>query len=215
MERRTVWGTGECLEYLTSDSADIQPILLEPICSILQGLYLDIPPTAAPSNDTDSEMTDDSASSISSSASASSVDSLNIPLLEAILRSPIFAHLYYNHSYRATRPTLRPLSGQTASPLRRQTREDIHPVLSMLHCLLPPDFDGEDEHHRTHRGYLREMVYTASNYTEKNDWGPFNSDGEVDWRLLDALSSIMSECRSAHLWQNTVELISQWPTREM
>ena len=204
MERRTVWGTGECLEYLTSDSADIQPILLEPICSILQGLYLDIPPTAAPSNDTDSEMTDDSASSISSSASASSVDSLNIPLLEAILRSPIFAHLYYNHSYRATRPTLRPLSGQTASPLRRQTREDIHPVLSMLHCLLPPDFDGEDEHHRTHRGYLREMVYTASNYTEKNDWGPFNSDGEVDWRLLDALSSIMSECRSAHLWQNTV-----------
>lgn len=40
---------------------------------------------------------------------------------------------------------------------------------------------------------MREVVYTASNYSESNDYGPFKSDGSVDWSLMDAISSVMSE----------------------
>lgn len=67
----------------------------------------------------------------------------------------------------------------------------------MLHCLLPPDFENENEAHRMHRGHLREMVYAGSNYTVLNDWGPFNRDGGVDWALLDAISSVMSKLKSS------------------
>jgi hypothetical protein len=90
-------------------------------------------------------------------------------------------------------PTLRVLRNQTASTRRRSTREDVHVGLSMLHCLLPPDYESESEMHRVHRGHLRETVYTDTNFTVLNDWGPFTPEGGVDWRLLDAISTVMSE----------------------
>jgi hypothetical protein len=62
-----------------------------------------------------------------------------------------------------------------------------------LHVLLPPDFDSDDELHATTRGRLREMVYSAGNYGESNDWGPFMSDGTVNWGLVDAIGTVMSE----------------------
>ena len=39
---------------------------------------------------------------------------------------------------------------------------------------------------------MREVVYSANNFTEKNDWGPFQTDGTVDWVLTDALATVMS-----------------------
>lgn len=145
-------------------------------------LYLDMP--ALPRPDT---CEDDV------SADSESPEALNIPLLETILRSPLFSHIYYNLSYRKAQPTLRPLIRHSANPLRRTTREGIHPELSMLHCLLQPDFDQSDPVHRTHRGHLRETVYNGANFTEKNDWAPLTPEGRVDWALLDAISSVMSE----------------------
>jgi hypothetical protein len=64
--------------------------------------------------------------------------------------------------------------------------------LSRLHTILAPDFAHDNPIHREHRGYLREVVYTGSNFTYRNDWGPFHSDGTVDWTLVDALGSVMS-----------------------
>lgn len=147
------------------------------IYTTLLDLYLDLPALSPPTESSPSPET----------------EALNISLLETILRSPMFSHLYYTLSYHKTQPTLRPLANQSANPLRRATRTSIHPGLSRLHCLLPPDFDQGDEAHRIHRGYLRETVYNGGNYTKKNDWGPFTEDGKVDWALVDAVSSVMSE----------------------
>lgn len=43
---------------------------------------------------------------------------------------------------------------------------------------------------------MRELVYSQKNFTESNDWGPFTSDGKVDWVLVDALGSVMSESKN-------------------
>lgn len=42
---------------------------------------------------------------------------------------------------------------------------------------------------------MRELVYSQKNFTEGNDWGPFTPDGKVDWVLVDALGSVMSESK--------------------
>lgn len=43
---------------------------------------------------------------------------------------------------------------------------------------------------------MRELVYSQKNFTERNDWGPFTPDGKVDWVLVDALGSVMSESKN-------------------
>lgn len=43
---------------------------------------------------------------------------------------------------------------------------------------------------------MRELVYSQKNFTEMNDWGPFTPDGKVDWVLVDALGSVMSESKT-------------------
>lgn len=42
---------------------------------------------------------------------------------------------------------------------------------------------------------MRELVYSQKNFTDSNDWGPFTPDGKVDWVLVDALGSVMSESK--------------------
>lgn len=88
---------------------------------------------------------------------------------------------------------LRPLRGQIGNPNRRPIREVINPNLSRLHAILCPEYNKDEIEDRQHRGWMREVVYTASNYSESNDYGPFKPDGSVDWSLMDAISSVMSE----------------------
>lgn len=119
---------------------------------------------------------------------------LNTSILEPILRSPLFHHIYHTLALRLTKPLLRPLRAQPGNPNRRAQHEVVNKDLMRLHVLLPPDFDSDDESHAITRGRLREMVYSAGNYGESNDWGPFKSDGKVDWGLVDAIGTVMSEC---------------------
>lgn len=119
-------------------------------------------------------------------------DAQNIALLEMALRSPAFTHLYNNYSNQSVKPLLRPLRGQPGNPNRRAQREVLNPDLMRLHVLLPPRFDHEDPVDRQMRGWLRELVYTSSNHDEDNDWGPFKTDGTVNWSVVDAVGSVMS-----------------------
>lgn len=172
--------------------------MLDTICETLLGLYLDLPPLS-------DERQDDTPTQ---SRQREEIESLNADILEPILRSPAFDHLTLRHSTRTTRPHLRPLSGQMGNPLRRITREAVSPVLSRLHALLPPTLDENDAVHATYRGYLRELVYSAINFKEENDWAPLKTDGRVDWVLVDAISSIMSEFLSVRFGISTK---LQWP----
>ncbi len=120
-------------------------------------------------------------------------ETINGHLLELILRSEAFQHIYLNLSTRETKPLLRPLRDQPGNPNRRAHREVVNPHISRLHVLLSPDFIHDDLVHRQHRGYLREVVYSAPNFQHRNDWGPFTDEGKVDWTLVDAIGSVMSE----------------------
>ena len=120
-------------------------------------------------------------------------EAMNIPPLESALRSPAFSHLFNNYSNQSVKPLLRPLRGQPGNPNRRAQREVLNPDLMRLHSLLPPLRDTENAVDRQMRGWLRELVYTGSNYGQDNDWGPFKSDGTVNWSLVDAISFIMSK----------------------
>ena len=120
-------------------------------------------------------------------------DSLNAPILESVLRSDTFQHIYLHQSTRETKKLLRPLRSQPGNPNRRSMRESINPNLSRLHVLLCPEYQVGNDLHREKRGYLRELVYSASNFTEKNDYGPFHEDGTVNWVLVDAIGSVMSK----------------------
>ena len=113
-----------------------------------------------------------------------------------MLRSDTFQYIYYNLLLRESKPPLRPLQSQPGNPNRRIHRKVLNPDLSRLHLLLPPEFHTDEVLHRNHRGYLREVVYSGSNFGEINDWGPFTADGKVDWTLVDALGSVMSGSRS-------------------
>jgi hypothetical protein len=149
------------------------------IATVLNDLYIDLPPIP---NIGEAEL-----------ANLDEPSPPNAILLESILRSAIWDHITYNLSTRDTRPLLRPLRDQPGNPNRRTVRESISPLLSKMHVMLSPDFCQEDEKHRQHRGFLREVVYSAQNYWEGNDWGPFTTEGKVDWKLVDAVGSVMSE----------------------
>lgn len=121
-------------------------------------------------------------------------ETVNGHMLESILRSDAFQHVYLNLSTQETKPVLRPLSGQPGNPNRRAHREAVNPELSRLHALLSRDFSHDELIHRQHRGFLREVVYSAGNFQHRNDWGPFTDEGKVDWTLVDAIGSVMSTC---------------------
>lgn len=167
-------------------------------------MYLDLPPTVpqtvpptvppTTSNPTDSTDPTDPTDPADSRPPVAD-ECLNGDLLDAILHSETFAHMYYSLSTRETKPQLRPLRGQPGNPNRRGHREAVNPDLCRLHVLLAPDFDPTDLEQRAFRGYLREVVYSAMNFTERNDWGPFHPDGTVDWVLVDAIGTIMSVWR--------------------
>jgi hypothetical protein len=149
-------------------STDAQPDLVNRIISTLLQMYLDLPTDREP---------------------------LNIPYLESALRSQTFEHIYRTYAIRSIpkNPTA-PITRQSTRMNTRERREVVHPDLMRLHVLLAPDWDHENIADRKMRGWLREIVYSGSNYGEWNDWGPFDKEGKgtVDWGVLDAIGSVMS-----------------------
>ncbi|WWD21323.1 hypothetical protein CI109_105807 [Kwoniella shandongensis] len=118
-------------------------------------------------------------------------DSRNVHFLNSYLRTPLFAYIYHHLRLAETKQVLRPLPGQVGNPNRRTDRRVMNPILSRLHCLMPPEYDDATVEDREWRGYVREVVYNGKNFQERNDWGPFREDGKVDWTLVDAISSVM------------------------
>ena len=155
---------------------------LDLIVSTLMDMYLDLPASPDPVH-----------SDSCQSSSLASDETRNGLTLATLLRSDVFKHIYLNLSTRETKPLLRPLRAQPGNPNRRSMREAVNPDLMRLHVLLAPEFLSNDEVHRKQRGYLREVVYSASNFSERNDWAPLHADGSVDWTLVDAIGSVMSE----------------------
>ncbi|WVF65320.1 hypothetical protein IAT40_000046 [Kwoniella sp. CBS 6097] len=164
---------GRMFKEWEEDRYDEAATHLDLICDTLLDMYLDLPPSS-PSFDP-------------------SVDEEppNSTLLATYLRSPLFRHLYQNCSLTEEKPHLRPLPGQTGNPNRRAKRTIINPKISQLHCLLAPEFDEDVQEDRDWRGYTREVVYNATNFARRNDWGPFTDGGKVDWTLVDAISCVM------------------------
>lgn len=144
----------------------------------------------------------------------SSTPALNPSVLSYLLSSPCFSHLYNQYRILPSSPPptqrLRPRpnssSNRNASASANLTlplhsvgghiQICTHPKLAKLHTLLPPKYDENNEQDREWRGFMRELVYSQKNFTESSDWGPFTPDGKVDWVLVDALGSVMSESKS-------------------
>jgi hypothetical protein len=119
-------------------------------------------------------------------------DPLNVVALEAALRSDTFQHIYYNHAFRVIPPSRNLRPRRDTRSQYREKHEVVYPDLLRLHVLLAPSFDQEVAEQRKVRGWLREIVYTGSNYGEWNDWGPFDAEGRVNWGMVDAIGSVMS-----------------------
>lgn len=166
------------------------------ICETLLDMYIDLPSIPEKNNNkelNERSMDDHETEDDNADTDASSVESKNIALLRTCLSSPLFEFMALRTSLKETTPILRPLPSRSGCPLRRTVREPVNPIFSRLHCLLPPTLHEEIPLHREYRGYMRETVYTAKNYQEANEWAPLKPDGTVDWRLVDALSTVMSE----------------------
>jgi hypothetical protein len=121
-----------------------------------------------------------------------SEDPMNVTALESALRSETFQHIYYNHAFRAIPPSKNLRPRRDTRSQYREKHEVVYPDLLRLHVLLAPIFDPENASHRKIRGWLREIVYTGSNYGDWNDWGPFDAEGKVNWGMVDAIGSVMS-----------------------
>lgn len=156
--------------------ADQQEPHLERIVTTMLDLYLDLP--ARP----DEDDIDDEADT----------EARNTAPLVDFLRSPAFEYIILKLSLKETLPSLRPLRGQAANPNRRPQRNMHSSALSRLHLLLPPSIDESDDEQRQYRGAMREIVYSAPNFREENDYAPLDRDGKVDWKLLDAIGTVMS-----------------------
>lgn len=116
----------------------------------------------------------------------------NVDFLTNFLSSEAFHHVMLHLSSREIPSTLRQLRHQPGNPNRKAQREAQNPKLNRLATLICPSYLERVDEDRRYRGRMREIVYTASNFYEENDWGPFHPDGTVDWVLVDALSCVMS-----------------------
>jgi hypothetical protein len=188
-----------------------QPGELHLIADTLLDMYLDIPSLADPTrvallDELDADDISEAgavphapqsslnvAIDASTAPTASESESKNATTLHSYLVSPVFQHLVLHCATRETQPILRPIPGRLGSPLRRTFREIINPNLSRLHCLLPPNLERDDKLQCDYRGFVRELVYSSSHYQERNEWAPLDERGRVDWRLVDAISTVMSE----------------------
>lgn len=153
---------------------------LDRIVSTLLDLYLDLPARSPDDGDEKDE---------------ADAEARNSAPLVDFIRSPAFEHIVLKLSLKETLPSLRPLRGQAANPNRRAQRHMHSPDLSRLHLLLPPSMDDNEDEHRQYRGAMREIVYSAANFGEENDYAPLDREGKVDWKLLDAIGTVMSESR--------------------
>jgi len=175
------WGDERLPELVCTASfllftSDRQEAYFDRIVTTLLDLYLDLPALA---DDEDG-------------ANGSDTEARNTAPLVDFLRSPAFEYIILKLSLKETRPSLRPLRGQPANPNRRLQRNILSSELSRLHLLLPPLMGDNEEEHRQYRGAMREIVYSAANFTENNDYAPLDRDGKVDWKLLDAIGTVMS-----------------------
>ncbi|WVO22498.1 uncharacterized protein IAS62_003828 [Cryptococcus decagattii] len=174
---------------------------LDRICGALLDMYMDLPATST--GLISCSETDDVRHFYSSKPA------LNPSVLSYLLSSPCFSHLYNHYRILPSSPPpaqrLRPRPNSSSNtnvnasanptlPLHSvggHIQVCTHPKLAKLHTLLPPKYDENNEEDREWRGFMRELVYSQKNFTESNDWGPFTSDGKVDWVLVDALGSVM------------------------
>lgn len=118
--------------------------------------------------------------------------SRNVDFLSEFLTSEAFRLVMLHLSSREIPSTLRQLRHQPGNPNRRPQRQARNSKLNRLATLVTPDLEETSADDRNYRGRMREIVYNASNFHEGNEWGPFHSDGTVDWVLVDALSCVMS-----------------------
>lgn len=183
---------------------------LDRICDTLLDMYMDLPAasTGLLGNDTSCLEAD------IFHRFYSSKPALNPSVLSYLLSSPCFSHLYHHYRILPSSPPptkrLRPRGSSSSNinddaatnptlsfhSVRFKVQVCTHPKLAKLHTLLPPRYDENDEQDREWRGFMRELVYSQKNFTEMNDWGPFTPDGKVDWVLVDALGSVMSESKT-------------------
>jgi len=180
--------------------ADMQREHIDVIAQTLLDIYLDLPSLRADrsdlqpgEDDEDDADEDDDTSNVPSACR-------NADLLDRLLWTDAFKRLVLQSNATTTFRPLRPLRSQPGNPLRRPQREVINHNLSRLHILLTPELDFDDEAHLDFRGFMREVVYTATNFTKANDWGPFHKDGTVDWALVQAIGVVMSG------WYNRLQL---------
>ncbi|OWZ39488.1 hypothetical protein C356_04100 [Cryptococcus neoformans c45] len=176
---------------------------LDRICDTLLDMYMDLPASFPGLGDDPSCLEADNFNRFYSSKPA-----LNSSVLSYLLSSPCFSDLY--HHYRILPSSPQPIQRLRSRPssssnndnaiespaltfhsVRLQVQVCTHPKLAKLHTLLPPRYDENEEQDREWRGFMRELVYSQKNFTERNDWGPFTPDGKVDWVLVDALGSVM------------------------
>ncbi|WVW79605.1 hypothetical protein I302_101574 [Kwoniella bestiolae CBS 10118] len=150
------------------------------ICTTLMEMYLEITP-ATPSHDP-----------------RTSDDSPNCTLLSSWLRSALFKYIYESQYFTEPEPTT---SYQLRSSPKRVKKNPVDPIMSRLHCLVPPEYDDDLREDREWRGFARRTVYNAKNFREENDYGPFTGDGKVNWELVDAISSVMM-CNAQEVIKN-------------
>lgn len=196
---------------------DTQAPHLDRICKALLDLYLDLPPRDPSTEDTGpnsffaapptrngpllnralrseaynkmylDQLTHTASSSSGSSSASAGSDS------SAGDTDPI-ATRTRSHTYtppHALPPTF-------TLPLRDQHRVTGNPTLARLHALVPAELDPDVEQHRQHRGFLRELVYGCRHYRRDNDYAPLSPDGTVDWHLVNAIGTVMSESPWLH-----------------
>ncbi|WVQ74444.1 hypothetical protein IAR50_004045 [Cryptococcus sp. DSM 104548] len=172
------------------------------ICDTLLDMYLDLPHIE------EDEYPEESQTSYHPRASK------NTPILSYLCSSPLFIHIYRKHRLcpqSPNHPRLRPLAGARQIPqwsVRRQIKIQTNPKLARLHTLLPPHFDENDEADREWRGFMRELVYSIKGFSEANDYGPFHTDGTVDWVICDAVGSVMMS--NADEVMNSPEISEHW-----
>lgn len=132
---------------------------------------------------------------------------INANLLTFYLVTPAFQVLYYNITTRTDQPQLRELSNSSSS-LRKPIHRPIPPLLSKLHVLNPSQSRSVTSQMKLQRAEQRRVAYSIENYTADCGFGPFDSAGRVNWGMVDALGSVMSESLMSAVLDQLADLSS-------
>ena len=116
----------------------------------------------------------------------------NSVLLSFYLTTPAFQTIYYKVVTQKDPTQLRIIPGN-ASSLRNPENKSIPPLLCKLHLLNPSQSRSVTEQSKLLRGEQRRITYSMTNFPADCGYGPFDRQGKVDWRMVDAVGSVMSE----------------------